>query len=626
LALAIAALYVGRDIFIPLALALLLSFVLVPLVTWLQRQGLPRIPAVVVVVFMALVAVGGFGFVVAAQLAELAENLPNYKSNIQDKIRDIKPVPGGLLGRISGMVKDLNDELAADPEFPQVAAPSAPGAREDVVKPVTVEIAEPDLSPRQIFDNVVGPLIAPVVTFGIVVVFVIFILFQWQDLRDRAIRLVSAGDLNRTTHAFEDAGSRVANYLLMQVVVNLTYGIPVGIGLWLIGVPNALLWGMLAIVLRFIPYVGPILAAIAPIALSIAVDPGWTMLLWTVVLFGVLELVSNNVVEPLLYGAKTGLSAIAIMVAAIFWTWLWGPIGLLLSTPLTVCLVVLGRHVPQFAFLDVLLGNEPVLSPAERLYQRLLALDSEEATEQAEKYLEDHSLEGFYGEVAIPALALMELDRSRGALDYDRRGLVVDSVLTVIDNLSDVEDKPSDVAEESEAGEQAKAFPTPALNPEKSERKVLCFGARGNLDDAAALIVANLVERSGIDAQALSWIDLTPANLPLVKTEGVRTICLVYLNENSIAHARYLVRRTRRHIRKASVHVVFLASAADQSSADAREATKADFVATSLSDALDQIAAAERQTEDIVVESLGGDVLPFPDPISGDRREVVPGT
>ena len=388
----IAALYVGRDIFVPLALAVLLSFMLAPLLSWLQRQRVPRIPAVVGVVALAFAVVCGFTFVVAGQLTQLAENLPSYQSNLQAKIRAVKigGAPDGLFGRISAMLQELGDEVAR-PSVPTapVALPPASLGGEKSVAPIPVEIVEPNSSPLQIVETVIGPLIAPLVTAGIVIVFVIFILLYRHDLRDRFIRLASVGDLNRTTQALEDAGSRVAKYLLMQVVVNLSYGIPIGIGLWLIGVPYPLLWGMLAVVLRFIPYIGPILAAMFPIALSIAVDPGWMMLALTVSLFVIVEIVSNNIVEPWLYGAKTGLSPIAIIVSAIFWTWLWGPIGLLLATPLTVCVFVLGRHVPQFAFLDVLLGSERVLTPEESLHQRLLALNPDEATEDAEEYLQD---------------------------------------------------------------------------------------------------------------------------------------------------------------------------------------------------------------------------------------------
>ena len=600
--LVIAALYIGRDIFVPLSLAVLLSFMLAPLVSWLQRHRIPRIPAVVGLVVIAFAIVGGFGFVVTGQLTQLAENLPNYQSNIQAKIRAIKigGGPEGLFGRVSEMLQELGAEVArpTEPGAGGETLPSASLGDAKSLEPIPVSIIEPNLSPLRIVQTIIGPLIAPSVTFGIVVVFVIFILLQRQDLRDRLIRLVSAGDLNRTTQALEDAGSRVAKYLLMQLVVNLTYGIPVGIGLWLIGVPNPLLWGMLAFVFRFVPYIGPILGATFPVTLSIAVDPGWTMLLWTVALFVILELVSNNIVEPWLYGAKTGLSPLAIIVAAIFWTWLWGPVGLLLSTPLTVCLVVLGRRVPQFAFLEVLLGSEPILTPEQSLYQRLLALNPDEATMNAEEYLKDHSLEEFYDQVAIPALVSIERDRARGMLDDDRRSMVVDSVATLIDNLSDVEEKPTAVAETDEV----EALPKEPLSPGRHEHQVLCVGARGNLDDAAAAILAQLVERRGMGARVLSWVDASPANLGRVDIEGIQMVCLLYLNENSIAHARYLIRRMRRRMPAIPMLVAFLSLSAGQSAEISEiKATKADIISTSLVDALDQVSAAGREIETLAI-------------------------
>lgn len=596
-AIVIAALYVGRDIFVPLALAVLLSFMLAPLLSWLQRQRVPRIPAVIGVVAVAFAVVCGFCFVVAGQLTQLANDLPSYQSNIQAKIRAIKISGGseGLFGQISEMFQELSDEVArpAEPAAVETLPPSSLGGEK--VAPIPVEITESDSSPLQIVQTVIGPLIAPLVTSGIVIVFVIFILLYRNDLRDRLIRLASAGDLSRTTQALEEAGSRVAKYLLTQVVLNLIYGIPVGIGLWLIGVPNPLLWGMLAIVLRFIPYIGPILAAMFPIALSIAVDPGWTMLIWTVSLFVLLELVSNNFLEPWLYGAKTGLSPIAIILSAIFWTWLWGPVGLLLSTPLTVCLFVLGRHVPQFTFFDVLLGSERVLTPEESLHQRLLALSPDEATENAEEYLQGHSLEQFYNEVAIPALVSIERDRARGALDEDRRSMVVDSVITLIENLSDVEDRPADGAEtrDPKVTAQLDTLSKRPLNPGWKDRQVLCVGARGNLDDAAASILALLVERRGIEARALSWIDASAPNLARVDTAGIQMVCIVYLNENSVAHARYLIRRLRHRMPSISILVALLSLPSDQSAqVSARKATNADVVTSTLVNTLDQITEA----------------------------------
>jgi predicted PurR-regulated permease PerM len=601
----IAALYVGRDIFVPVALAVLLSFMLAPLVSWLQRYRVPKIPAVVGVVVLAFVIVGGFGVVVGERLAQLAENLPTYQWNIQTKIRAIKigGVLDGPFGRVSEMVRELGDEVSRPtPSGENLPRASLDGS--ESFEPIPVSVVEPDLSPLRIVQTVIGPLIPPSVAFGIVVVLVIFILIQRHDLRDRLIRLVSAGEINRATQALEDAGLRVAKYLLMQLVVNLTSGIPVGLGLWLIGVPNPLLWGMLAFVFRFIPYVGPILAATFPVALSIAVDSGWTMLLWTVALFVVLELVSNNIVEPWLYGATTDLSPLAIIVAAIFWTWLWGPVGLLLSTPLTVCLVVLGRHVPQLTFLEVLLGSEPVLTPQQSLHQRLLALNPEEATENAEAYLQDHSLEEFYEQVAIPALASIERDRARGVLDDARRGMVVESVATLIDNLSDVEDRPAAVgkAGDTQATTEVETPPRRPLRPGQHDHQVLCVGARGNLDDAAAEILSQLVERRGIRARVLSWTDASPANLPSVKVEGIHMVCLLYLNEDSVAHARYLVRRMRRRLPAIPILVAFLSLSTDQlAGASAIEATKADVVSTSLVDALNQISAAGRELETLAI-------------------------
>ena len=443
LVIAIGALYFGRDVFVPLALAGLLSFALAPVIAALRRRGMPRTPAVITVVILAFLGIFVFGFVVAGQVSQLGASLPRYEYNIREKIRSLQSSApgGGLVERAAEALRDLRQDIQEATEAPaeeEGSSPLEPEASEP--EPIPVQIRQPDPAPLQLLQTIVGPLIEPLATTGIVIVFVVFMLLQREDLRDRFIRLVGSRDLHRTTQALGDAAERVGRYLLMQLLVNAAYGVPVGIGLWLIGVPNPLLWGMLSVVLRFVPFIGPIIAAAFPLALSIAVDPGWTMLLWTAALFILLELISGNIVEPWLYGASTGLSAIAILAAAIFWTWLWGPVGLLLSTPLTVCLVVLGRHAPQFGFLNVLLGSEPVLEPAESLYQRLLAGDPDEATERAEEYLRTHSILAYYEEVAIPALSMFEHDRARGVLTDERRALVAAAALTLVDNLSEHED------------------------------------------------------------------------------------------------------------------------------------------------------------------------------------------
>src|SRR5437764_2279304 len=277
----------------------------------------------------------------------------------------------------------------------------------------------------------------PVAEAGLVLVFVIMFLLKREELRDRMLRLAGARDLHRTTAAMNEAAERVSNYLLAQLAVGLCYGLPVGVGLAVIGIPNAPLWGALGVLLRFVPYIGGPLTAIVPCALAIAVSPGWALFFWTVLLFIAVETLTANFIEPWIYGRTTGLSSVAVVAAATFWTWLWGPVGLLLATPLTVCLAVLGRYLPPLRFLDILLGNQPVLSPEESLYQRLLARDPEEATDQAEEFTRDKSIDVFFDEVAIPALVLAQADSDRGALSAYRLAIVAEGFAAILDNLAE---------------------------------------------------------------------------------------------------------------------------------------------------------------------------------------------
>ena len=439
LVVVVGALYIGRDILIPLALAILLSFMLAPIVTRLRRWGLARIPSVIAVVVLLFVVLLGLGSIVASQIVHLAEHLPRYEWNLRAKIRDL-PIAlpsGGVVERTADMLRDLRKELEKATKEPEAQGTDA--AAEQPPKPVLVQVQE-SATPLQTLREIGGPLVKPIATAGLVLVFVIFMLMQREDLRDRIIRLVGSGDVARTTEAMNDAAKRISRYLLMQLVINVLYGLPVGVGLYFIGVPNPILWGMLATILRFVPYVGPMIAALFPIALSFAVAPGWTAPLLTIALFVTLELFSNNILEPWLYGSSTGLSPVAVLVAAVVWTTLWGPVGLLLSTPLTVCLVVLGRHVPQLAFFDVLLGDEPALPPELKFYQRLLARDPDEATELAEEYLEDEPLEKLYDGVIIPALGLAEHDRLRGSLDRASVQGMAEDTIGIVEYLMEEEE------------------------------------------------------------------------------------------------------------------------------------------------------------------------------------------
>ncbi len=436
----ITALYFARDVFVPLALAILLSFALGPVVMKLRRWHFGRVPSVIVTVLLAFLVIFAIGTLFGSQLTQLAEELPQYQTNIIQKIQSVRGLAtgSGVVGRTSVMLQDLGDAIAKTTKTTgNAAGPPSSKLQIEGKQPVPVEIRQPDATPLNIIQNVVGPLLQPLATTGIVVVFVIFFLFQREDLRDRFIRLAGSGDLQRTTAALDDAVGRLSRYLLMQTAINAIFGVVIGIGLWLIGMPNPVLWGVLAMLLRFVPYIGAVIAAIFPLALALAVDPGWSMLLWTGSLFLVVEPATGQFVEPLLYGRSTGLSAVAVVVSAAFWTWLWGPVGLLLSTPLTLCLVVLGRHVARLEFLDVVLGDEPALTLEESFYQRMLAGDPDDAAHQAEAFLKGKPLSAYYDEVAIKGLALAQWDASHGELNHERRAQIKEAVEGVIDDLSD---------------------------------------------------------------------------------------------------------------------------------------------------------------------------------------------
>jgi predicted PurR-regulated permease PerM len=551
-----AALYLGSDIFLPLAIALLLTFALAPLVSRLRRLGLPRPVAVVTVVFAAFMVLAAVGFMVAGQVSELARNLPQYQFNMVEKIRSIRNAGSedGMLSRVEQVIQRLGDELQRETIQPPY------GEVEPSPDPIPVEvIARQD--PLEVLQTVVMPLISPIGTAGLVIVVVIFMLMEREDLRDRFIRLVGSRDLHRTTQALQDAGRRVGRYLLMQLVVNVSYAVPIGIGLWLLGIPNALLWGFLALVLRFVPYIGPIIATIFPLFLSLAVDPGWSLLLWTGSLFLVMELIINNAVEPWLYGSRTGLSPLAIIVAAIFWTWIWGPLGLVLSTPLTVCLVVLGRHVPQFEFLDVLFGNEPVLERHARLYQRLLAGDPDEATDHAETFLEERDLVDFHGEVALPALLLGERDRQRGVLTENQRRRISASALTMIENLDAIaaEEADEEVEDETAAAEGEPREENASTLPDGEGISVVSIGGRTELDDAAAAMLGQALVAQGAEVRSLGHADLDPAKVRSLDLAGVDCVVLNYLAADAVSQARFLVRRLKRAYPSLRVGVAFFA-------------------------------------------------------------------
>ncbi|MFL5237491.1 MAG: AI-2E family transporter [Rhizomicrobium sp.] len=603
-AIIILVLYFGREIIIPIALAILLSFVLAPLVGLLQRIRIPRGVAVVSVVIIAFALLFAMGSLLATQLTQLAGDLPRYQSTITEKIQSFRDTTAGrgTLERASGMLKDLSKEL----DKPKEAAPAlgaGASAKTVPLTPVPVEVRQPDPGALESLQSLISPLLHPLATTGIIVIFVIFILLQREDLRNRLIRLAGSHDLQRTTAALDDAASRLSRLFLIQLLLNGSFGVVIGAGLWLIGVPSAILWGMLAAVLRFVPYIGAAIAAAFPLALAVAADPSWSMLLWTLALFVVVEPIVGHVIEPLVYGHSTGLSPVAVVASATFWTALWGPIGLVLATPLTVCLVVLGRHVERLEFLDVMFGDRPALSPPEIFYQRMLAGDPTEAAEKAEEFLKERSLSSYYDEVALRGLQLAQADAERGALDHERLTKIRDAVSEFANNISDQDDPPlprissTKDAEATSAvesvGEDAPYEGLPILNKEdlrpewQGEYPVLCVAGRSLLDEAAAIMLGQLSTAHGLAARVEPAGALSTANIFRLETTGVAIVCLVYMDASSPAHMRYGVRRLRRKVPKATIILgCLMKDVAPPVLEKIREEAKADLVATSLGEAL----------------------------------------
>ncbi|MCK8785078.1 AI-2E family transporter [Roseomonas sp. NAR14] len=594
----VAALYLGREVLIPITLAVLLSFVLAPLVGLLRRVGLPRTPSVLAAVVLALGVILLLGSLIGMQIAGLAQDLPRYQSTIQQKIDTVQ---NGVLHRLNHLVGELGHAGAPSPDAAAPGAdPNSPAAREAV--PVRIE--EGPASPLDLAHRILAPVLGPLETTFIVLIVTVFILMQQADLRDRLIRLFGSDDLHRTTVALDDAAARLSKYFLAQLAINASFGVVVCVGLFLIGVPSPILWGILAALLRFIPYVGSLLAAVLPTALAAAVEPGWSMALWTAGLFLATEPVIGQVVEPMVYGHSTGLSPVSVIVAAIFWTWLWGPIGLILATPLTLCLVVLGRHVERLEFLDVILGDRPALTPAENFYQRMLAGDADEAQAQAELLLEDRSLSSYYDEVALKGLQLAANDIQRGVIGPEKLALLRDTAATLVDALSEAEDtdppappKKSAPEERSVAEKALPRRPAPAVVLPPPEARpapwggpapVLCVAGRGPLDEAAAAMLAQLLGKHGLGARTATHDAVSRSHIAAFDLSGVAMVCVSYLElSGSPAQLRYLLRRLRQRLPDAKL-LVGLWPSDDPLLSDAtmQAALGADYRVTSLAEAV----------------------------------------
>ncbi len=513
-AVVVAALYLGRDLLVPLALAVILAFVLAPLARLLRRGGLGEVGAVLLAVLLGVAGIIGVTLVVLRQLAAIAAELSQFGGNIRAKLEQLRLAE--MLAGAQDAVRGLRDLVGAPP--PPIVAPPAAAS-----EPSPVEMAALFL----------GPVLAPLATAGIVVVFALFILLYREDLRDRVIRLAGARDLHRTVGALDDAAWRLSRLFLAQLGMNAALGVVVAAVLWLIGLPGGPLFGIIAGLMRFVPFVGTPIAVIPPLLLALAADPGWGMAIGVVALFAVVEPLMGQVVEPLVLGRRTGLSPLSVIVAATFWTFMWGPIGLLLATPLTVCLVVLGRHMPRLEFLDVMLGDRPPLKPEESFYQRALEGDADALVAQARAALKaGGSLVAWHDEVALRGLALAEADWSREVLEPARLGVIRQQVETLLDELTET---PPAVADRPAAW--------------RAEGAVLCVAGRGRLDDLAAAIAAQGLRHEGYGAQTLPGAALEGAEAPQLDAARVRLCCLSVLQEGSSAAAvRYFLRRLARRL------------------------------------------------------------------------------
>ena len=579
-------LYFGRVIFVPLALALVFSFLLTPFVSFLERARLGRVPSTLTVLALCFVIVAGVGWKVSGQLLEITSHLPDYKQNIEETIRSLRPPRNGPIGQATATMRELNKELAAAPGQVANHAAGDPNNHSRSSAPIQVQVTAPPTNLLQDVRDLLGPLAGPLETTGIVIIFTAFMLIKREDLRNRLIRLGGQGQLTLMTQALDDASRRLSRYLLLQLLVNAAYGSLFGLGLYLFGVPHPLLWGILAALLRLVPYIGIFIAAAFPVAMAFAVFPGWNHALLIVGLFLSLELIIANLIEPWLYGAHTGISSLAILVAAVFWSMLWGPVGLILSTPLTVCLMLVGRYVPQLSFLEVLLGDEPALSPPELFYQRLLAKDQSEARNIAESALQEKSLGSLYETILIPALGLAEEDRHSEAISGPTSEFICQSARELIDDLgerAEPQDATGEVIDTNDVDDSHDA------DSREASFHIVCVPARDEADELVGMMLTQLLEKVGHRATYLA-IGTVHDMLEQVAQGGYAAVCVSALPPFAVGQARSLCKSLRARFPELTIIVGLWGFTGGVLKAAERVGSGCtDAVATTLSEALLQI-------------------------------------
>ena len=562
-----AILYVAKDLFLPLVLGMLLAFILTPVVNALRRRGLRDMPAVLITVVAAGGLVAAFVLIIAYQVSQIGANLPQYQGNVLTKIDTLLEAgrDNQLVAHLQGMVEKISTRLAAE----------TPDAQTDA-QTMKVEVVEHSGLKDWLFD-VILPALAPVGIFGLIFVVVVFALLERATLRDRLVQLIGGTNILTTSRLLAEAGARVSTYLLAQLVVNVIYAVPIWLGLWLIGVPNALFFGLVTLVMRFVPYIGSAISAILPLLMAFAVSPDWSLVLWTGALFLVVEFVTSNIVEPWFYGQRTGVSPLAVIVSAMFWTWLWGPMGLIIATPLTVCLVVIGHHVPSLRLFPIMFGDQPILADSARLYDRLLAGRSFEFTEAATATTAKRYLADYYDKTAIPALALAEADHEAGLLTDHATHRIANAAWILTEELDTVvEDELALGAEGGEDETDESLVGNGKLDG--LGRRIAVIGAQTQLDDVTSQMVAQALRAEGAEVAALPLRAVLPRALRSFKPE---TLVVVTLGTANSASVDLQVRQLRRRLSGVRIGVAKW-SVADAAPTETQRKAVADFVASGM--------------------------------------------
>jgi predicted PurR-regulated permease PerM len=524
-------LYVAKDLFLPLALGMLVAFILSPVVNFLRRRGLRNTPAVILTVIATATLVAAFFLILFYQISQIGSNLPQYQGNVLGKVDTLLDAGADsrIIAHLQGLVENISDRLAAETVAPEDQA-------------MKVEVVE-HAGLRDWLVGVIIPALTPIAIFGLVFVVVIFALLERDTLRDRLVQLIGGTNILATSRLLDEAGARVSTYLLAQLVVNIIYAVPIWLGLWLIGVPNALFFGLVTLVMRFVPYIGSAISAILPLLMAFAVSPDWSLVLWTVALFLIVELVTSNFIEPWFYGQRTGVSPLAVIVSAMFWTWLWGPMGLIMATPLTVCMVVIGHHVPSLRLFPIMLGDKPVLSEAARLYDRLLAGQSFAFTEGATSETAKRYLAEYYDRTAIPALALAQSDSQAGLLSEYQTDRIAHAAWTLTEELETVVEDELALASDTPNEGETTLLTNGVLDG--VGRTVAVMGALTRLDDAAAQMLSQALRAEGAQAVSLPHRSGLPQALGKLKPQ---VLILVTLDDTPPRSIDLQIRQLRRRL------------------------------------------------------------------------------